>query len=103
MSELKPCPFCGGQAEISQYGTGRQITQYSCTDCGASLETGETFNHGARWNHREQLTVNLPSQQKYLAYDDTYISGEKAGHNKLLAVVVERLEAVGVKVVLDDQ
>lgn len=53
MSEkLKPCPFCGGEAEITQYGDSRKSTQYDCTDCGCSLETSETFNHGSLWNKR---------------------------------------------------
>lgn len=50
--ELKPCPFCGGEAEIVRYGTPRYSTQYECTECGCSLETGETFNHGKAWNTR---------------------------------------------------
>ena len=53
MSELKPCPFCGGDAEITRYGTSRYSTQYECTDCGCQLETGETFNHGEAWNTRD--------------------------------------------------
>lgn len=50
--DLLPCPFCGGDAEITQYGDRGISTKYDCLDCGCSLETGETFNHGARWNNR---------------------------------------------------
>ena len=49
---LKPCPFCGGEAEITRFGTARYSTAYECTNCGASLETGETANHGLVWNER---------------------------------------------------
>jgi Lar family restriction alleviation protein len=52
--ELKPCPFCGGEAEIERYGTPRYSTIYSCTECGCRLETGETFNHGDTWNTRTE-------------------------------------------------
>jgi hypothetical protein len=52
VAALKPCPFCGGEAEIVRYGTPRQSTQYRCTNCGCQLETGETFNYGANWNKR---------------------------------------------------
>jgi len=51
-NELKPCPFCGGKANIERYGNSKVSTWYTCEDCGASLETGETFNHGAQWNRR---------------------------------------------------
>lgn len=50
--ELKPCPFCQGSASIERYGDRSQSTIYSCDWCGATLETGETFNHGDMWNHR---------------------------------------------------
>lgn len=51
--KLKPCPFCGGEAELLRMGTPRVSMQYGCTDCGASLETGETFlTNSCRWNER---------------------------------------------------
>ena len=50
--ELAPCPFCGGEAEIARHGTPRYSTLYKCTDCSCELETGETFDHGSRWNDR---------------------------------------------------
>lgn len=53
---LKPCPFCGGEAEIERLGNARQSTIYSCTECGCSLETGEEWSHGRRWNDRAQTT-----------------------------------------------
>ena len=53
---LKPCPFCLGKANIDRYGNRRQSTQYSCEDCGSSLETSEEFNHGGDWNDQEALT-----------------------------------------------
>ena len=53
--ELKPCPFCGGEAYIEQVGTSRHSTIYECGSCGCRLETGEEFNHGSRWNERPQV------------------------------------------------
>ena len=50
--ELKPCPFCGGEAEIERYGTPRVSTIVSCMNCGVSKECGEEFNHGEDWNSR---------------------------------------------------
>lgn len=52
MTDLKACPFCGGEAEIVIYGNTKQGTIYQCLDCSCTLETSETFNHGYRWNNR---------------------------------------------------
>lgn len=49
---LLPCPFCGGDAEIERIGDARRSTIYRCTYCGCSLETGEEWGHGRRWNER---------------------------------------------------
>ena len=51
-NKLKPCPFCGGEAEIERYGTRKVSTVYVCTECGCQLETGEEWNHGTQWNTR---------------------------------------------------
>lgn len=53
MTELKPCPFCGGQAEVEQHGTHRQSHVIACMDCGGRLETGEVNEFRNRaWNTR---------------------------------------------------
>lgn len=49
---LRECPFCGGRAEIEQFGNTRSSTIYCCQECGCRLETGEEFNHGRSWNRR---------------------------------------------------
>lgn len=59
-NELKPCPFCGGKAEIDQFGDSKKSTQYNGLDCGATLETGETFNFGHQWNSRPCAKENCP-------------------------------------------
>lgn len=50
--ELKPCPFCGGDAEFERIGNSRRSTIVNCTECGASQECGEEWGHGRTWNTR---------------------------------------------------
>lgn len=52
-SGLRPCPWCGGNAEIKRRGGGRQSTQYECQHCGAFLETAECVYLGGQWNTRD--------------------------------------------------
>jgi Lar family restriction alleviation protein len=53
LTELKPCPFCGGAAVLVQEGTRRQSCIIECESCGASLGTGETGAAcGNAWNRR---------------------------------------------------
>lgn len=35
MSDLKPCPFCGGNAELVNYGLTGKLKIVQCLDCGA--------------------------------------------------------------------
>ena len=62
--ELKPCPFCGGEAEIERCGTVKQSQIINCADCGCTHESGDIYlQHGARdWNQRHD---EMPD--KYLA------------------------------------
>jgi hypothetical protein len=79
---LKACPFCGGDAEIDQFGDGRKSTIYSCTECGCRLETSETFAHGTLWNRRTLDAA--PADQKEWKLvpieptDDMLIVGQEA-------------------------
>lgn len=51
-SGLLPCPFCGGRASYDRVGTARQSCIISCDSCGCTLETGEVWSCGQRWNQR---------------------------------------------------
>lgn len=54
--ELKPCPFCGGKADLVQPGTHRHSCIVECLNCGCRLErleSGDEGEHsGAAWNCR---------------------------------------------------
>lgn len=53
MSELLPCPFCGGDAEFERMGDRRQSCIVACTDCGCRHESSDEHeNNGASWNSR---------------------------------------------------
>lgn len=57
MVELKPCPFCGGRAEIQQVGDRQRSTIYQCAYCSCRLETGEEWGHGTDWNTRTEASA----------------------------------------------
>ncbi len=52
MKVLKPCPFCGGEAELERAGDRRQSTIYACLHCSCRLETPEEWGYGTDWNIR---------------------------------------------------
>ena len=56
--ELKPCPFCGGLAEIVEIDEGENAggSCVCCTTCLASskVEFGLKENFISNWNHRVQ-------------------------------------------------
>ena len=61
-SELKPCPFCGGEAYINDYeakhgGLSPRSGNPSCRSCGCSLGYHTTRARAiAAWNTRAELT-----------------------------------------------
>ena len=65
MSDLKPCPFCGGEAEhsVGKTGDGRPWHYVECIECGASGPTGAYADHNidvvrfraSQWNTRTTL------------------------------------------------
>ena len=59
MNELKPCPHCGGKAEIKDWTCGYESgTAVYCIQCGASVNdsvvNGDGWHDRAiiAWNHR---------------------------------------------------
>lgn len=52
MSELKPCPFCGGEAVVERFFTSRRSAIVACTQCGCTVEGPEVDV----WNRRATPT-----------------------------------------------
>lgn len=53
MIKLRPCPFCGGQAEPIRIGDRRCSTIIGCADCGCRHEScDEGPRAGVSWNRR---------------------------------------------------
>lgn len=61
MSELLPCPFCGGEAQVSNYETESlwsrdqaTYTKVSCDECDIAFQTepGHETQAIAAWNRR---------------------------------------------------
>ena len=83
MGELKPCPFCGGEAEIevnhTDYTNGEHTTTYEpkCNDCLLSrqpLQCKKTAINA--WNQR---------QDGWISVEDGY--PKEAGHYLCYAIV----------------
>ena len=56
MEKLKPCPFCGGKAEmlISEYEDSRKEYLVACTECDGIVERWRETEEEAveQWNRR---------------------------------------------------
>ena len=55
MEELKPCPFCGGKAEIKKHEEwGWFQYEVYCKNCDASFDASFSSKEAARnhWNRR---------------------------------------------------
>ena len=63
MSELKPCPFCGGEAEEYNNSDFHDCYRVYCMDCGAETQAEEEWNRAKKWNKREG-EIQLAKQQE---------------------------------------
>lgn len=91
MSELKPCPFCGGEAEIKtlvyQSRFEEKTKQVECMECKATSSAGEhqgdlrNDEMAAReWNQRQDGWIsvddNPPTEAgRYIVYANDIVNG----------------------------
>ena len=72
MADLKPCPFCGGEAETeNRHNRYTDWWEVKCTDCNASLNERYEyeFEAVAAWNTRKPMEAVVAELEKYM--DDT--------------------------------
>lgn len=73
MSDLRPCPFCGGKAS---YDKSYKI---DCNDCGVSIERWADNRHGSNkkevkkaWNNQPQLNAAIEALEEIVESDPSY-------------------------------
>lgn len=52
MSELLPCPFCGGEAHITNFEVFGGVRYVICEDCGARMQKPTEQEAVTAWNTR---------------------------------------------------
>lgn len=69
MSELKPCPFCGGKAIGAPSCRPEWVYEIKCTDCGAKIKKLAICPSCARreaieaWNARYERTCQIVKEK----------------------------------------
>lgn len=71
---LRPCPFCGSEAQIEKIGTARQSMIIACTNCGARVESGDvrglTDPQAWAWNIRDKRELAAEREAREKVEDD---------------------------------
>jgi Lar family restriction alleviation protein len=89
---LLPCPFCGGEPEFVRHGSPCQSSIVACQDCGARVETGETWNEGQLWNRRLGVAQEQPLGDCTQAEIDAWIETIDSKNHRLLLMWKERAD-----------
>ena len=90
MSELKVCPFCGGEAEIERHGTARASMIIACGQCGCRIESGNvsgfTSDEFLSWNLRDcEARIRREVIEECAVMFDREADEMEAGWNEFLA------------------
>jgi hypothetical protein len=98
MSELKCCPFCGGEAELmifnSEYGT----VTVGCTNEDCDITMGKAFftdEEAIRhWNRRKPMTnivEKLEREKSKSIYDSDSVIDVKGAYTKAINIVKQEI------------
>ena len=88
MSDLKPCPFCGGNANIIAYPEfdPKRKVYVQCEKCGISTRMKDTPKEAFEaWNRRVERTAKAENLREeynldgrcFITYGDCNICGEQ--------------------------
>lgn len=70
-SELKSCPFCGGEAELTsrRVNSGQTLYRYRCASCHAAIGrwhggiSGHDYTAAETWNTRAERTCHIETKK----------------------------------------
>lgn len=67
---LRPCPFCGAEAEIVRNGSGSYFVRCTNKQCAAKTRLYHENENGARlaWNRRAERTCRMRFDDRELRY-----------------------------------
>ena len=72
MSDLKPCPFCGGEAR-THYVKGYELWEVSCGQCGSELSAYLSEAEAIEaWNRRVVTDTNVGSKERTAKVEDLH-------------------------------
>lgn len=66
MTDLKPCPFCGGEADIPWADSDNSRKSVMCAQCGVETDLfARTEEAAAAWNKRQPLECGRTCRWSY--------------------------------------
>lgn len=76
MTELLPCPFCGGESKeldppVSGYWMG--LWRIRCTECGATINGAYRGTNREAWNRRAERTCRVEVERRKLSQTQTAV------------------------------